>query len=60
MVLEPNDKPIGKGLEAWERNWKKEQENLENLQKYLLYTIVQQNGKVIKKLLVISIITKCS
>ena len=37
-LLEPNDKPIGQGLEAWERNWKKEQEKLrESAEIFALY-----------------------
>ena len=37
-LLEPNDKPIGKGLESWERNWKKEQEKLkESAEIFALY-----------------------
>ena len=37
-LLEPNDKPIGQGLEAWERNWKKESEKLrESAEIFALY-----------------------
>ena len=37
-LLEPNDKPIGQGLEAWERSWKKEQEKLrESAEIFALY-----------------------
>ena len=35
---EPSDKPVGQGLEAWERNWKKEQEKLkESAEVFALY-----------------------
>ena len=35
---EPSDKPIGQGLEAWEKNWKKEQEKLkESAEVFALY-----------------------
>ena len=35
---EPSDKPIGQGLEAWEKNWKKEQEKLkESAEIFALY-----------------------
>ena len=27
-LFEPNDKPVGKGLEVWEKNWKREQKKL--------------------------------
>ena len=37
-LLEPSDKPIGKGLEVWEKNWKKEQEKLkESAEIFALY-----------------------
>ena len=37
-LLEPSDKPIGKGLESWERNWRKEQEKLkESAEIFALY-----------------------
>ena len=57
-LLEPSDKPIGKGLESWEKRWAKEKEKCKKLLKFLLYIIDQQNGKVIKILLVILIYLK--
>ena len=38
MVIRTCDKPVGKGLESWERNWRKEQEKLkESAEIFALY-----------------------